>query len=78
MCYLMTILLPYEIELSQQSRAHLVDRVFQKWSEPVSVLRFLAEIELWALATVSRGQFIDLIFHKWPEPVSFLYGIRFY
>ena len=41
-----------EIELSLLSRAHFVDLIFKKWSEPVSAWRFFR----WnrALATVSR------------------------
>ena len=48
--YLMTIWSTDEMELSLQSRAHfvdlIVDLIFKKWSEAVSFLRLLCEIEL--------------------------------
>ena len=41
----------------------------QKWSEPVTSLRFLCETEL---SLQSRAHFVGLIFKKWSEPVTFL------
>ena len=41
----------WEVELSLQSRAHFANNLFQKWSEPISFLRF--SMWNWARATVS-------------------------
>ena len=45
-----------EIELSLQSRAHFVDLILKKWSDPISFWQFLCEKEL---SLQSRAHFVD-------------------